>query len=58
MGGLPTFSNYTGKELIIPNVLVDSLLPYKDGSDLHFVGTYVDMLLGSEIQTVNIKVKF
>jgi hypothetical protein len=38
--GDATFSAYSGKDLIYPDVDVNSVFPYKDGVNLHFVGTY------------------
>jgi len=55
--GDATFNYYNDKDLIIENILVDTIQPYMDGDNLHFVGTFYE---GTpfNINVTDIKINF
>lgn len=40
--GDATFNHYSDKDLIVEDILVDTIQPYMDGENLHFVGTFYE----------------
>ena len=55
--GDASFSHYDAQDLTVPDIVVDNVFPYKDGDNLHFVGTYTPDWDRPVVRTIDIKVE-